>query len=37
MMLAHLAGVPFEEWVSPLLVSGGSILIVFRGVLRRRS
>jgi hypothetical protein len=37
MMTAHLAGVPFEEWVSPLIVSGGSILVFARLALRRRS
>jgi hypothetical protein len=32
--IAHLAGIPFEEWISPLLVcSSGGILFVLRGCL----
>jgi hypothetical protein len=37
MMLAHVAGVPFEEWISPLIVSAGGIVIAARLALRRRS
>ncbi len=37
MTIAHVAGVPFEEWLSPLIVSGGGILITARLALRRRS
>ena len=37
MTIAHLAGVPFEEWLSPLILSGGGIVIAARAVFRRRS
>jgi hypothetical protein len=36
MTIAHLAGVPFEEWLSPLILSGGGIAIAARVALRRR-
>jgi hypothetical protein len=35
-MIAHLAGVPFEEWISPLLVSGGGIFLAVRAASARR-
>jgi hypothetical protein len=35
MMLAHLAGVPFEEWLAPLLATGGSVAIGLRAAFRR--
>jgi hypothetical protein len=37
MTFAHLAGVPFEEWISPLILSGGGAWIAARAALRRRS
>jgi hypothetical protein len=37
MTIAHLAGLPFEEWISPLVLSSGGILIAARTALRRRS
>ncbi|HUP74688.1 MAG TPA: hypothetical protein VM282_16710 [Acidimicrobiales bacterium] len=37
MTIAHVAGVPFEEWISPLILSGGGIVIAARAALRRRS
>jgi hypothetical protein len=35
MTLAHIAGVPFEEWLTPLLATGGSISICLRAAFRR--
>jgi hypothetical protein len=35
MMLAHLAGVPFEEWLTPLLATGGSLAIGLRATFCR--
>ena len=37
MTIAHLAGVPFEEWISPLILSGGGVWIAARAAFRRRS
>jgi hypothetical protein len=37
MTIAHLAGVPFEEWISPLVLSGGGAIIAVRAALRRRA
>jgi hypothetical protein len=34
-MLAHIAGVPFEEWVAPLATTGGGIVVALRLALRR--
>jgi len=34
MMLAHIGGLPFEEWLGPVLVSGGSIAVALRAALR---
>ena len=36
MTVAHLAGVPLEEWISPLLLSGGGLVMATRAMLRRR-
>ncbi|HZQ57019.1 MAG TPA: hypothetical protein VFA84_03220 [Acidimicrobiales bacterium] len=34
-MLAHIAGVPFEEWLAPLATTGGGIFVALRVALRR--
>ena len=33
MTLAHIAGLPFEEWLGPLLATGGGITYVLRAVV----
>ncbi|HWS44705.1 MAG TPA: hypothetical protein VN636_02495 [Acidimicrobiia bacterium] len=35
MMLAHIAGLPFEEWLGPLLATGGSAAVGVRAAFRR--
>jgi hypothetical protein len=35
MMLAHIAGVPFEEWLTPLLATGSGIALAVGTRLRR--
>jgi hypothetical protein len=35
MIAAHIAGLPFEEWLGPVIVAGGSVAIVFRAALHR--
>jgi hypothetical protein len=35
MTIAHLAGVPFEEWISPLILTSGGVWIAVRAALRR--
>jgi hypothetical protein len=35
MSLAHIGGVPFEEWLAPLLATGGSLAIGLRVTFRR--
>ena len=35
MILGHLAGVPFEEWLGPVIASGGGVVVAVRAVLRR--
>jgi len=35
MTLAHVAGVPFEEWLTPLVAMGGGITFGVRAALRR--
>ena len=35
MTLAHIAGVPFEEWLGPLLATGTGIGFAVRAALRR--
>ena len=37
MTLAHIAGLPFEEWLGPLLVSGGGLAVALRAAVRRQS
>jgi hypothetical protein len=34
-IVAHIAGVPFEEWLGPLAVTGSGIAVVLRAALRR--
>jgi hypothetical protein len=36
MMVAHIAGVPVEEWLGPIAVSGSGIVVAVRVLLRRR-
>ena len=36
MITAHIAGVPFEEWLSPLVATGGGMFLALRAVLLRR-
>jgi hypothetical protein len=33
--LAHVGGVPFEEWVLPLLGMGGTFAVALRAALHR--
>jgi hypothetical protein len=35
MMFAHVAGLPFEEWLAPLMVTGSGIAVGLRAALRR--
>jgi hypothetical protein len=35
MMVAHIAGVPVEEWFAPLVLGGSSIAVALRVALRR--
>jgi len=35
MTLAHIAGVPLEEWIVPLLASGTGIVVGLRAAARR--
>ena len=35
MTVAHLAGVPFEEWLAPLMATSGGIAVALRVALRR--
>lgn len=35
MMVAHLAGVPFEEWLTPLATTGTGLAIALRAAMRR--
>ena len=35
MTLAHIAGLPFEEWLTPLLATGGGVVFAVRAALRR--
>jgi hypothetical protein len=34
-VIAHIAGVPFEEWLAPLAATGSGVVIVLRAALRR--
>jgi hypothetical protein len=36
MMVAHIAGVPVEEWLAPIAVSASGIVVAVRVLLRRR-
>ncbi|MDQ1520913.1 MAG: hypothetical protein QOI55_1986 [Actinomycetota bacterium] len=35
MTVAHIAGVPFEEWLTPLATTGTGIALALRAVVRR--
>ncbi|MGH9025566.1 MAG: hypothetical protein ACRDWD_05520 [Acidimicrobiia bacterium] len=35
MTLAHIAGVPFEEWLAPLAATGSGIAIAVRAAFHR--
>ena len=35
MTIAHIAGVPFEEWAAPLAATGTGILFALRAALGR--
>ena len=35
MIVAHIAGMPFEEWLGPVLVYGGGIAVAVRAAVRR--
>lgn len=35
MTIAHIAGVPFEEWLAPLAATGSGIAIALRAAFRR--
>jgi hypothetical protein len=33
--VAHIAGVPFEEWLVPLAATGGGVLVALQMACRR--
>jgi hypothetical protein len=35
MTVAHIAGVPFEEWLTPLAMTGSGIALAVRAALQR--
>ena len=35
MTLAHVGGVPLEEWLTPLLAMGGGLAVALRAAIRR--
>ncbi len=35
MILAHVAGMPFEEWVMPFVAGGGGIALAIHAALLR--
>jgi hypothetical protein len=35
-MLAHIAGVPFEEWLAPLAAIGSGISVALRAAIHRQ-
>ena len=35
MTLAHIAGLPLEEWLGPIAVGGSGIAVALREMLRR--
>jgi hypothetical protein len=34
-IIAHIGGVPFEEWLAPLAASGSGVFLAVRAVLGR--
>ena len=34
-MLAHIAGMPFEEWVTPLAAAGSGMAVAMHAAIRR--
>ncbi len=36
MTLAHVGGVPFEEWLFPLVATGSSVGLALRAMLHRQ-
>jgi hypothetical protein len=36
MTVAHIAGVPFEEWLAPLAAIGSGITVALRAAVRRQ-
>jgi hypothetical protein len=36
-MLAHVGGVPFEEWLFPLAATGGGLAFAVRAMFQRAS
>ena len=35
MTLAHVAGVPFEEWLFPVVATGSSVALALRAMIHR--
>jgi hypothetical protein len=35
MMLAHVAGMPFEEWLAPVAATGSGIALALRAAMHR--
>jgi hypothetical protein len=35
MTVAHIGGVPLEEWLTPLAISGSGIALALRAAVRR--
>jgi hypothetical protein len=35
-MLAHVGGVPVEEWLVPLVATGGGLVVALRAAWSRR-
>ncbi len=35
MTVAHVAGVPFEEWLLPLVAAGGGLTVALQAAYRR--
>jgi hypothetical protein len=36
-MLAHVVGIPLEEWLMPFIVSAGGVLVGVRAMCSRRA
>ena len=34
-MLAHIGGVPFEEWLFPVVATGSSVALALRAMIHR--